>query len=238
MHKTNYITAGGEEMKRGYWFLVAIFVLILSGAASADPDPCLIVYPTSPCVYHYDVDEYYTVGPGDMYYDAEYDRGGYVLIEVGTNDIAYDVYQAPGLMGFEPSTSGNDGYVFVDTEFDLVIDGWSNTPTTYVNIIVVFDDFVPGGCVPFIMVDGTPVAGNMYSAGDLVVSTPTPDGNNYSDTMTLAVQWSGCYGLHIWAFSDADYSGTHNGGECFTAYSHDSTIPTRDSTWGGIKSMY
>ncbi len=223
-------------MKHSYWFLAALSVLLFAGVANADP--CLVVYPSGPCVYHYDPNEYYTVGPGDPYYDADYDRGGEVLLEVGSNEIDMSIYQAPGLMGFEMSTDGNDGYVFTDTDFELIIDGFSNTPTTYVNILVVFDQFVPDGCVPDIMVNGMPLAGNIYSAGDLVVSTPTPNGNNYSDTMTILVSWHGCYGLHIWAFSDEDYNGVRDGGECFTAYSHDATIPTEDSTWGSIKSMF
>ena len=223
-------------MKKSYCLLAVLLILSLTGIANADP--CLVVYPTGPCVYHYDITEYYTVGPGHPLYDAEYDRGGYVLLETGTDEIDLSIYQAPGLMGFEASTDGNDGYVFLDTEFDLIIDGFSNTPVTYVNIILVFDEFVPSSCVPFIMVNGMPIAGNTYNAGDLTVTTPTPDGNNYSDTMILHVQWSGCYGLHMWAFSDENYNGTRDGGECFTAFSHDSTIPTENSTWGSIKSMY
>jgi hypothetical protein len=223
-------------MKHSFLFLAALFILSLSSAATADP--CLVVYPTGPCVYHYDMTEYYTVGPGDPYYDAEYDRGGEVLLEMGSNEIDHSIYQAPGLMGFEVSTEGNDGYVFLDTEFDLVIDGFSNTPTTYLNIILVFDQFVPDTCVPDIMVNGMPITGNTFSAGDLAVTTPTMDGNNYSDTMTLMVSWHGCYGLHAWAYSDENYSGTHDGGECFTAFSHDSTIPTESSTWGAIKSLH
>ena len=210
--------------------------MLLASAASADP--CLVVYPTGPCVYHYDMTEYYTVGPGDPYYDAEYDRGGEVLLEMGSNEIDHSIYQAPGLMGFEVSTEGDDGFVFLNTEFELVIDGFSNSPTTYVNIILVFDQFVPESCVPAIMVNGMPVTGNAFSAGDLAVTTPTTEGMNFSDTMTFHVTWHGCYGLHIWAYSDVDYSGTHDGGECFTAFSHDSTIPTESSTWGSIKSMY
>jgi len=226
---------GGERMKKSYWFLAVLLTLSLTGIANADP--CLVVYPTGPCMYHYDMTEYYTVGPGHPLYDAEYDRGGYVLLETGTDEIDHSIYQAPGLMGFEASTDGNDGYVFLDTEFDLVIDGFSNTPVTYVNIILVFDKFVPSSCVPFIMVNGMPIA-DTYDAGDLAVTTPTPDGNNYSDTMILHVQWSGCYGLHMWAFSDENYNRTRDGGECFTAFSHDSTIPTESSTWGSIKSIF
>ncbi len=223
-------------MKHSLLFLAVLFTLSLASAAIADP--CLVVYPSGPCMYHYDMTEYYTAGPGDSYYDAEYDRGGEVLLEVGSNEIDHSIYQAPGLMGFEVSTDGNDGYVFVDTEFELVIDGFSNSPTTYLNILVVFDKVVPHDCVPTIMVNGMPIVGTTFNAGDLAVTTPTMDGNNYSDTMTLLVSWTGCYGLHVWAFSDEDYSGTHDGGECFTAFSHDSTIPTESSTWGAIKSMH
>lgn len=233
---TQLILLKGKRMKHSFRVLVALFVLSLASAAIADP--CLVVYPSGPCMYHYDVTEYYTVGPGNPYYDAEYDRGGEVLLEVGSNEIDHSIYQAPSLMGFVASTDGNDGYVFLDTDFDLIIDGFSNTPTTYVNIILVFDKFVPDGCVPNIMVNGMPITGSTFSAGDLVVTTPTADGNNYSDTMTLLVSWHGCYGLHTWAYSDANYSGTHDGGECFTAFSHDSTIPTENSTWGSIKSLY
>ena len=223
-------------MKHSLGFLVALFILSLASAAIADP--CLVVYPKGPCMYYYAASEYYTVGPGDPYYDAAYDRGGEVLLEVGSNEIDYSIYQAPGLMGFEMSTGGNDGYVFINTEYELVIDGFSNSPTNYPNILVVFDKVEPHNCVPDIMVNGVPIVGNTYNAGDLTVTTPTMEGNNYSDTMTLLVSWSGCYGVHAWAFSDADYNGKHEGGECFTAFSHDATIPTEESTWGAIKSQY
>jgi hypothetical protein len=208
------LLSGGERMKKSYWFLAVLLILSLTGIANADP--CLVVYPSGPCMYHYDMTEYYTVGPGHPLYDAEYDRGGYVLLETGTDEIDHSIYQAPGLMGFEASTDGNDGYVFLDTEFDLLIDGFSNTPITYVNIILVFDKFVPSSCVPFIMVNGMPIAGNTYNAGNLTVTTPT----------------------HMWAFSDENYNGIRDGGECFTAFSHDSTIPTESSTWGSIKSIF
>lgn len=214
----------------------AMLVAALGGLAAADP--CLVVYPDGPCVYHYDPTEYYVVGPGDPLYDPMYDRGGYVLLETGTNEIDFSIYQAPGLIGFEMSTGGNDGYFFIGNEFDLIIDGFSNEPTTYVNIIVMFDKTDPLGCVPYIEIDGVPLAGMSFNAGDLVVSTPTPEGNNYSDTKTYHVYWRTCYGVHVWAYSDANYNGMHDGGECFTAYSHDLTIPVESQTWGAIKSLY
>jgi hypothetical protein len=215
--------------------MVTGFTIALAGSLAADP--CLVVYPNGPCTYHYDPAIYYTVGPGDPLYDPLYDRGGQVLLRIGTNDVDLSIYQAPYLTGFI-SDSANQGYFFDGTEFDLIIDGFSNNPTTYVNILVIFDKVVPSSCVPEINVDGSPLAGGVYAAGDLIVSTPTPYGNNYSDVVTHHVDWRGCYGMHIWAFSDENYNGKKDGEECFTAFSHDVQIPVKSATWGAVKSMY
>jgi hypothetical protein len=173
-------------------------VIALMLPVSALADPCLIVYPTADCFYHYDINEYYIVGPGDSLYDPAYDIAGQVLVETVSNDIAYDVYQAPGLIGFTPSSVGNDGYFFIGHDFDAVVDGFNNAPITYVNILLVFEfENDPMGCSPFATVDGNPVLydanlGWYYPIGDLVVVTPTPDGNNYSDTVTHAIHFDGC----------------------------------------------
>lgn len=216
------------------------FVLLV--AAPALGDPCLVVYPTGNCVYHYDINEYYTVTAGDPLYDPMYDLGGEVLIEVLTNDIAYTVYQAPGLAGFTPSMYGNEGFFFTGNDFDLTVDGFNNMPTTYVNILLVFEPD-PSSCTPIITVDGNPALydaalGWYYPIGDLDVSTPTPDGNNYSDTVTFSVHFDLCTGMTIWAFSDENDDLMWTDSECFTAFSHDSTVPVREKTWGGVKVIY
>lgn len=216
--------------------LLSAIALLFAGAIHADP--CLVVYPDVACVYHYDPSEYYTVGPGHPLYDPLYDRGGEVLLETGTNEVDLSIYQAPGLTGFEVSSDGNDGYVFAGTDFTLIVDGFSNNPTVFVNILVVFDRVNPPSCSPEIYIDDELLSGMIYEAGDLVVSTPTPDGNNYSDVMMLDVSWRGCYGVHIWAFSDENYNGVKDGGECFTAFSHDITIPVESASWGAIKSTF
>ncbi|NIM19867.1 MAG: hypothetical protein GTO51_06440 [Candidatus Latescibacteria bacterium] len=194
-------------------FTIAFFLLLVfPGIVAADP--CLVVYPTSPATYHYDVNEYYTVTAGHSLYDPMYDRGGEVLIDINTNEIAFEVYQIPNLTGFVQSTNGEEGYFFIGSDFDLGIDGFSNQPTTYSNILLVFVPD-PEWCTPSITVDGDPVVGNTYAIGDLVVSTPTADGNNYSDTITKHIQWSTCLGIRIYAFADEDYNGVKDGGECF-----------------------
>ena len=227
-------------MNKLRWLAVFITAFIIMGyAGPASSDPCLVVYPDSPCVYHYDTDLYYTVGPGDPLYDPIYDRGGQVLIRMYDDPIDLSIYQAPNLVGFAPSTDGNEGFFFLEKDFMLIVDGFSQTPTTYVNILLIFDGVVPEGCAPTITVDGTPVTGGVYVVGDLVVSTPTAYGNNYSDTIELMVSWNGCYGLNIWAFADENYNGElDQSDECFSAYSHDTTIGVEETTWGAIKSIY
>lgn len=218
-------------------FIFCSLCTALLGSGAVKSDPCLTVYPSCKCTYHYDTNEYYTVGPGHPYYDIEYDRGGEVLLEINTDKICESIYQAPELIGFLPSAEGNDGFFFAGMEFELIIDGFSERPTTYENIVIVFDQPNPADCTPAILINEMPLEGNTYLAGDLVVSTPTPSGNNYSDTMTFNVAWHGCYGVHIWAFADENYNGQKDGSECFTAFSHDATIPIRGSSWGEVKSI-
>lgn len=215
--------------------LVFAGLFIFPGTVLADP--CLVVYPTTPAEYHYDVNEYYTVTYGHPLYDPMFDRGGEVLIDINTDEIAFEIYQIPNLTGFKVSTNGEEGYFFVGSNFDLIIDGFTNSPTTYENILLVFETD-PVGCGPSIKVDGNPVTGNTYPLGDLVVSTPTPYGNNYSDTITSYITWLGCYGVRMWAFADENYNGVRDGGECFTAFSHDSTLPVETASWGVIKNLY
>ncbi len=216
--------------------VMTILLLVMNGASLADP--CLVIYPDAPCVYHYDRAEYFTVRPGDPFYDPLYDRGGKVLVEIGTNEIAYNIYQAPSLMGFYPSTSGEDGYFVATTEFTLIIDGFSKRPTTFPNIVLVFDHVTPDYCDPGIFIWGEELPGMVYPAGDLIVTTPTANGKNYSDVISVPFRWRGCYGMRIWAFSDENFNGVHDGGECFSAYSHDTMVPVEEKTWSSIKELF
>jgi len=229
-------------MSRGVLKFLIVSAAVLLLPATGLADPCLVVYPDVGVVYHYDPAEYYTVGPGDPLYDPLYDRGGVVLIEVGTNDIDLSIYQAPNLVGFV-ADSMLQGYFTMEHDFNLIVDGFSNAPTTYVNVIVVMDLVQPAGCTPIISIDGNSPSYDAglkwyYPIGDLEVSSPTGTGGNYSDTMTFPFSWTGCSNLRIWAFSDADYNLQRDGGECFSAFSHDLTVPTEAKTWGAVKSLY
>lgn len=227
---------------RAYLIGIAAVLVIVVLPAAGFADPCLMVYPDGVAIYHYDPAEYYTVGPGDPLYDPLFDRGGEVLIDINSDEIALDIYQAPGLAGFE-ADSENQGLFTMEMDFMLVVDGFSNAPTTYSNVLLVFDLIEPDGCVPTISIDGNAPLydaglGYYYPIGDLNVSTPTPYGGNYSDTMSFDFSWSGCTSVRIWAFSDVDYNLHRDGGECFSAFSHDLTVPTEETTWGQIKNRY
>ena len=231
-------------MKRGLraahgGLIVTVLLLIV---VSATADPCLVVYPASPCEYHYDPGEYYTVGFGDPLYDPAFDRGGEVLIDINDNEIAYDVYQAPNITHFVMDAE-HQGYFTMAMDFELVVDGFNNQPLTYYNVLLVFDKVVPSWCEPAVSIDGGAVLydeslGWYYPIGDFPVSTPTPWGNNYSDTMTFDFSWANCVSLRIYAFADENYNLHRDGGECFSAYSHDTTVPVKESTWGAIKELY
>ncbi|HUV36247.1 MAG TPA: hypothetical protein VMX58_04825 [Patescibacteria group bacterium] len=218
--------------------LLTVTSIIFSISSTVMADPCLVVYPGNDCIYMYDPSEYYTVGLGHPLYDPEYDRGGEVLLEIGTNEIDHSIYQAPNLIGFMPSFDGMEGYFFSGSSFTLILDGFSNDQTIYENIKLVFG-FVEkkGDCVPTVIVDGVRLTNLVYGVGDMVVSTPTERGNNYSDIMSFSVTWYGCYGLHVWAYADENYNDRKDGGECFTAFSHDITIDTEDTSWGAIKTI-
>ena len=222
-----------------YGVAISLF-LCLAGVASADP--CLVVYPDAPCVYHYDTSEYYTVTSGHPLYDPAYDRGGEVLIETTTNTIDLSIYQAPNLAGFTPSVGGEEGYFFNFMTFTLFVDGFNNSPITYANILLVYEP-QPAACAPIVTVDGNPALSHMtlglyYPIGDLVVSTPTAEGNNYSDVLTFTIDWQLCQGMRIWAFADEDFDFDWDAAECFTAFSHDVTVPVEETTWGAVKALY
>lgn len=217
--------------------LLSFTVAALWAPAAVRADRCLVVYPEALTSYHYDVNEYFTVSFGDPLYDPMYDRGGDVLIDANNLSVALDIYQAPNLIGFEQSTNGQEGYFTIGNTFRLVVDGFHNEPTTYENIILVFESD-PGFCIPQIAVDGVPAFSFTVPVGNLSVSTPTEYGNNFSDVRSFDISWGGCYGLRIWAYADENYNGVRDGGECFTAFSHDVTVPATQESWGSIKARY
>ena len=151
-------------------------------------------------------------------------------------------HQASSLTGFVMDPE-EQGYFTNGTNFGVVVDGFSNMPTVFENVIVVFDQTVPTWCQPAVFIGGNPALylsslGWFCPIGNLTVTTPTPWGKSFSDTMTLDLLWQNCWSIRIYAFSDANYNFARDGGECFSAFSHDTAVPTRNTTWGRIKALY
>lgn len=217
---------------------LASAILLGAGASLMACDLCLVIYPDAPCVYHFDTSEYMTVRPGDPYYIPAYDRGGKVLVKKATGTIDPVIYQPPNLIGFYPSTDGHDGYFVATSEFRLIIDGFSRQPTYYPNIVLVFDNVKPLYCTPQIRIDGQLISGMTHPVGNLNVTTPTADGKNYSDVISVLFSQQGCYGVRVWAFSDENGNGILDAGECRSAYSHDTMVPVQETTWSSIKELF
>jgi hypothetical protein len=212
--------------------------LFSAGAPLMACDYCLVIYPDAQCVYHYDPRIYFTVKPGDPLYNPAYDRGGKVLLKRSTNAIDPVLYQPPNLIGFYATTDGYDGYYVATSEFRLIIDGFSKEPTYYPNVVLIFDNVKPKYCVPEIHINGALLSGMTYAAGNLNVTTPTPDGKNYSDVISVLFSQRGCYGVRVWAFSDENGNGILDAGECRSAYSHDTMVPVQEKTWSSIKELF
>ena len=205
----------------------------------AQAEPCLMLYPQSFCTYHYDPHKHHTVGVGDPLYDPAFDRGGEVLIKTNKNEIDLVPYQAPNLTGFV-ADHGQEGWFFIGSTFDLIVDGWSPRPTTRVNILLTFEP-EPSFCVPSVLVDGNPALfdpglGFYWPIGDLVVSTPV--GGSFSDTVIHSIHWENCAGILMRGFADENFNLVKDGGECKIAGSHDLTVPVEETTWGAIKGIY
>ncbi len=218
-----------------------LLVSILGTFGFAFAEPCLMVYPQGPSIYHYSSAEEYVVGPGEPGYDAAFDRGGQVLLDVNDGSVPLEIYQAPGLVGFELDED-QQGWFFTGTTMTLIVDGWSNQPTTYSNITVVFDALA-ASCAPNITVNGQPVTPvgsgrSIFVIGDLQVQTPTANGNNYSDTVSMVLDWSACAQIDIWAFADENSDGIRQGQECKTAFSKNTTVPVEAGSWGGLKALF
>ncbi len=227
-------------MKR--FLISAAFFIVTSIIGLIQPTlmagPCLIVYPANDCIYMYDPNLYYTVGPGHPLYDPENARNGEVIYRTETNEIDYSIYQAPNLTGFMPSIDGMKGYFFSGMSFTLILDSFSGEQEIYKNVKLVFgfkDNRI--NCRPTVLVNEICLDNLVYSVGDIVVSKTNEQGNNYSETMTFSVTWYGCYSMYVWAYADENYNGEKDGCECGTAFSYDITISTEDTSWGAIKML-
>jgi hypothetical protein len=214
---------------------IALFIMVLC-PAFASADCCLLAYPDQNAVFHFDPSHYRMILPGDSLYDPAYNRFGVMLWDIENDRIAYELYQAPGLIGFEPASHEANVFNFPANRFTLHIDGFFNQPRRLNDIYVRFLP-TPYNAQTTIYANDDLVSGLYYHIPQLVVSTPLGNGF-YSDTIDLEIVWSGAEAMKITVFSDKNGNRAFDGEERYNVFMPDQTVPAQSSTWGQIKAQY
>jgi hypothetical protein len=205
-------------------------------ANSSPAEPCLLAYPAGSVIFRYDPARYEMLDPLDPRYDPVYGVFGTMLWDNVANQVPYHVYQAPGLAGFEPSGDGLDRFYSFGSFINLIIDGFYVAPRQLNDIYVQFKPDPPSS-KPLIYVDSEKVEGLRYLIPRLVVSTPITHGY-YSNTISLAISWSGAKTIEIIVYSDRNGNRVFDGEPCFTVLAGSHPVATEEATWGTIKARY
>jgi hypothetical protein len=214
-------------------FSLAVCIVV---AASARAEPCVLAYPAGQTVFHYDPSQFEVVGPASSKYNPSYALSGQMLWDTTEGRVAYEVYRAPGLTGFQSSSSGESVFQHVGNHTLIVVDGFSPSPRHLSDIYVQFTP-QPLSSVVSITVDGSPVSGLRYVIPSLPVTTPIGNGF-YSNTIILNVEWFGAREMEIVVYSDRNGNRIFDGNPVFSIIMEDFSVPTENKTWGGIKAIY
>jgi len=218
---------------RPIFFVLAAFIFF---PALASAESSILVYPQGNAVFQFDPSSYKLVYPGDSLYDPAYDRFGVMLWDINRSRIAYELYQAPGLLGFEPGYMQKNAFNLPTNRLTLYVDGFFSSPRRLNDIYVRFLP-TPTNAEPVIYVNDSRVEGLVYYIPELIVSTPTENGF-FSDRISLDIVWSGAKAMKIMVFSDKNGDGVFEGTEEYSVYMQDQTVSTEDASWGKIKAMY
>ncbi len=214
--------------------IVSVILCIVGSNAFAEP--CLLIYPLENTLFRYDPSLYMTIPSTDPSYDPAYGLGGEMLWDCVNNRIAYEVYQAPRLQGFEMSSSGRNEFYTPKTEVTLVVDGFYHAPRRLNSIYI---RFIPVPADAFIEIRANGVIIDNYRHFISVLEvTSIVDPDFYSDTVSFDVQWTGTKQIVVTAFADKNGNRVLDGEPCFSILLEDPTIPTASTTWGKIKSLY
>jgi len=221
--------------KKGIVLCLAL-ALIGARADALRADASLLVYPSSTAVFRYDPNRYEVVTAGDPRFDPAYAVGGLVLWDQVESRIPVEVYRAPDLIAFEPSTSGYNEYLTYRNSFTVIVDGYGEHPRSLANLHMRFHSS-PYATGASIMINGSPTSPLCPIAGFPVV-TPTGDGH-YADVVEHELTWTGPVGLRISVFMDKNFNGVFDGGRPqFTIFAIDGAVPVRETSWGQIKAIY
>ncbi len=214
-------------------FLLAVLFVARPAAAA---DVGLLVYPFGHVDFHYAPTDYVIVEPVDPQYDPTYGVAGRMLWNRFEQRVAFEVYRAPGLSGFETSTSGRSEFYTAANTATICVDGFSKFPRQLNDIYVEFVPY-PASSSLDIFINGARIEGLRYVIPRLVVTTPVGDGY-YSDTVTFGLRWVGAHFVRIIAYADKNGNRVFDGDPSYSIFMEDLTVPTESKTWGGIKVLY
>ncbi len=217
-------------------FAVVLFGLALAtGAAWADET--LLIYPSTPCVFHYDPARFEVVGPGDPRYDSAVAVGSAVLWDRSEGRIARGVHRAPQLQGFVASSSGGSYFETMASQFAVTIDGQSSFARTWGNLYMRFIP-EPATTPVYLEVDGTALPGLTARLDGVMAVTPVGDGT-FTGSSAHTVRWSGGVSVRIVVYSDRNFNRAFDGGDlAWSIVASDNTVPVRETTWGELKARY
>jgi len=203
------------------------------GAASAEPS--YLIYPNAPAVFRYDVSRYELLGSDQVKFDPTYAIGNEMLWDRVENRIPYEIYAAPQLTGFEPTTGVSEFVVYRD-DFDVIVDGFGTVPHTLGSLYLRFWPD-PAQNTAIVSVDGVASDHLTVPLPSFDVVTQLPDGF-YSDTATHHVSWTGATAMQIVVFSDKNNDGAYEGTPLYRIVARYTSVATQPATWGQVKALY
>jgi hypothetical protein len=217
--------------------LAVVGALLNSTAGSAHAETDLLVYPNKTVVFHYNPADYEEITASDTGFDPAYQVGGVSLWDRHNQRIAYEVFRAPALAGFQASGNGRNEFVLMVNEFNLIVDGFCDQPRQLGKLYVRFAADPPQTS-PLIEVSGQEISFHIHGIPSINVQTLLPEGF-YSDTFRLHIRWSAAVGIRITAYEDRNDNMVFGGGiPKWSVYVIDNTVPVERETWGSIKAMY
>jgi len=219
--------------KRG---IVLALGLAFVQAGSAMAEPSHLIYPANvPTLFRYDVNRYEVVGSDQDKFDPSYAVGNYMLWDRVEGRVPVEIYGAPQLMGFEP-TSGMSEYVTYMDDFDLIIDGFGVGPRTLGNLCMRFWPYQSSGATG-LTIDGVSRSESTVRVPALEVATPVDNGY-YAGSRLHHVSWTGAAAMEIVVFSDKNNDGAFQGTPAYRIVARHSPVATEHTSWGKIKALY
>ncbi|MBP2680287.1 MAG: hypothetical protein H6Q78_150 [Candidatus Krumholzibacteriota bacterium] len=213
-----------------------LLVLVAAGPASALTDVGLLVYPAKHVTFRYDPGDYEVKQPADPMFDPAFAVAGFMLWNRPENRVAFEVYRAQSIAGFEMSANGRSEYYTLGNMASICIDGFSEYPRQLSNICVEFQPYPPTSA-PVIYIDGVRIEGLRHYIPSLSIATPAGNGF-YSDRATFHLRWLGAQYVRIIAYADKNGNRVFDGEPTVSTFMEDLTIPTEERTWGSVKALY